>query len=635
VLSTAVEEIALPTRNVAAALQKCEIPLRTRDMVGISRGASTPFYTEDEAWHLVGICFLGARAIPEATFEACMEWFYGSTVEVGAALLFLDKLSKGAAKDIRVEDLLPYIIDAHGPGSRLSVRKSPNTATSRARKKANGVFYTPSDVADFMAHTVLSASYRREPPLVLDPAVGTGVFLRATLSQLRQTYIGTNPFVLASSYLFGADVDQFALNGAAFVLLNEVWDHLPDDLGPSQAWLRLRANLVQVDSILLDIESGTLGQYFPRLKDGADVVIGNPPYAPIGNRPDLAELAARLQTLAAYPNEKADLYPIFVEQMIRLAHKDGSGAMVVPLSLACNGGAQFSACRKLIERTLGLWRLAFFDREPHALFGEDVKTRNTIVFHNALPEGQRKIMAGPLRRWRSGDRAQMLSSICFTDVGESSITDGVPKIIGTAQAKALKTVTGVTTLGSLLLNSGKTNLSQLPSAHKAEVLVGPTAYNFLNVARATVLPLSKDEELSENALHRFMALDEEVASAVYALLSTDFTFWWWYVHGDGFHVNLAHLLKLPVGQLDNDTISALSRLGQKLWADARKAPIKSSNKGRVTFAFPTRPFSSVRHEVQRIQCGALGLSDDFTANIDAFVSTVVDARLFPPHNQNN
>lgn len=630
VLSTVVEEIASSTRKVAAELQKYEIPIRTRTVIGITVGASTPFYTEDEAWHLIGICFLGAQALPRAKSAALMGWFYGDLcVKVGAAEMVLDEFVCGAAADIRVADLLPYIIDANGPGSRLSVRKAPSTAKSRARKKANGVFYTPSDVVNFIVHTVLSAPLGREPPVVLDPAVGTGVFLRAALSHLRQIYLGTNPFDLASSYLYGADVDQFALNGAAFVLLNDLWEHLPKGLSPSQAWWRLRENLVQADSLLLDIESGTLGQYFPRLREGADVVIGNPPYARMGDRSDLQSLASRLETLAAHPRETADLYPMFVEQMVRLARKDGSAAMVVPLSLACNGGGQFRACRKLIERTPGLWRLAFFDREPHALFGEDVKTRNTIVFRNVLPDDQIRVMTGPLRRWRGGDRAQMLSSIGFTDIGGRSIVDGIPKIEGEVQAEALARVADASPLGTLLLNSGRTQLSQLPRAHRTEVLVGPTAYNFLNVARATMLPLSNNEELSENALHRLMALDEELASAVYALLSTDFTFWWWYVHGDGFHVNLTHLLKLPVGDLDGPTIAVLSELGQKLWADARRAPIKSSNKGRVTFAFPTRSFSAIRLEVQRVQCQVLGLCDNFAESLGAFVSTVVDARIFP------
>jgi Type I restriction-modification system methyltransferase subunit len=637
VLSTVVEEIALPARRAVAALQKLSIPSAVREVIGLSQNAKTPSFTEDEAWHLVSICLIAVKnsaGLDKGGVATVIEWFFGiGRIELGAALAPLAEFFERISADKRVGDLLPYIIDAHGPGSRLSVRKAPETSHSRAKKKSAGVFYTPADVAEYMANTVLAALIGREPPTILDPAVGTGVFLRAALSHLRGLYHHVSLFDLASKHLYGADIDPFALNGAAFVLLHDVMNHLPADVTPARAWAILRSNLVRVDSLYLDKEDGSLGLHFPALADGADVVIGNPPYAPIGDRDDLGQLAKRFKTVAAHQRSTADLYPIFVEQMVRLARSDGSGAMVVPLSLACNSGKQFRACRAVIEETPGVWKLAFFDREPHALFGEDVKTRNTIVFRNNSPEGEHQLMTGPLRRWRGIDRHILLSSIDFTDISGFSIASGVPKIRGVSQAQALQAMSGKTTLGSLLINSGKTELSQLPNAHRTEVLVGPTAYNFLNIARSTVLPLSPGEELSQNALHRLMALDDEMACVVYALLSTDFAFWWWYVHGDGFHVNLSHLLNLPVGNLGEATVSELADVGRNLWAEARRTPIKSSNKARVTFSFPTRSFGHLRQKALEIQLRSLTLGAEFAASLDVFVSAVVDARVFPRHNQ--
>jgi hypothetical protein len=84
--------------------------------------------------------------------------------------------------------------------------------------------------------------------------------------------------------------------------------------------------------------------------------------------------------------------------------------MVVPLSLACNESAQYQACRARIASAPGHWRFAFFDREPHALFGEDVKTRNVIVLwqrdHAAdvvavLPPNPRKCRTFPRERRHS------------------------------------------------------------------------------------------------------------------------------------------------------------------------------------------------------------------------------------------
>ena len=59
-----------------------------------------------------------------------------------------------------------------------------------------------------------------------------------------------------------------------------------------------------------------------------------------------------------------------------------ASGMVVPLSLGCSRRTQLTALRRAIAASGGRWRFAFFDREPHALFGEDVKTRNTIAFRH-------------------------------------------------------------------------------------------------------------------------------------------------------------------------------------------------------------------------------------------------------------
>src|SRR5690606_10623571 len=109
----------------------------------------------------------------------------------------------------------------------------------------------------------------------------------------------------------------------------------------------------------------------------------NPPYATIGPRDDSVALEQRFASLLPGNVSRSDYFPLFVEMMWRLARPGSSASgMVVPLSLAYSSRAQMSATRRAIMRSGGRWRFAFFDREPHALFGEEVKTRNTIVLRS-------------------------------------------------------------------------------------------------------------------------------------------------------------------------------------------------------------------------------------------------------------
>ena len=125
----------------------------------------------------------------------------------------------------------------------------------------------------------------------------------------------------------------------------------------------------------------SISRLFPTLTSGPTVILGNPPYSHLGVRPDAGQLARVYETIAVKQLPSAEIYLAFIEQMILLANEETcSGGLVVPLSIACNVGAQFSTTRDVISKTRGRWSFAFFDREPHALFGEDVKTRNAIVF---------------------------------------------------------------------------------------------------------------------------------------------------------------------------------------------------------------------------------------------------------------
>src|SRR5208337_3580177 len=123
---------------------------------------------------------------------------------------------------------------------------------------------------------------------------------------------------------------------------------------------------------------------FPTVTSGFDVIVGNPPYAAVGDRSALHELSGEFRSFSPESAIRDNLYPLFVETMWRLADvRHHASGLVVPLSIAYHRSHQLVACRRAMRDVGGHWHCAFFDREPHALFGEDVKTRNAILFHTA------------------------------------------------------------------------------------------------------------------------------------------------------------------------------------------------------------------------------------------------------------
>lgn len=521
VLTTVVEVYGKPIREAVAVLsgpllRKHCSSIRTTLFLPRCEEFSPDIVRSDAemtAWAIVSMWVVGVacKVLPvAASLAEAEQWFFAGHAPDRLTRLVSDEAIRKAEMALRSKadasgylELLPYILDPHGPGSRVSVRRNPATRATQKHKRAEGVFYTPADVAEYMAGACLSALSSEILPTIFDPACGTGVFLRAALQEIRRRHPERNIFSLAAECLFGADIDPWPLDATAFVLLADTWVGLVGQgKAPAEAWRRLRLNLACVDTLRIDRAEGTpdkrrknienglggsrrlsISRLFPALERGPTVILGNPPYADLGRRSDLIDLGRVYETLAMNAGPNAEIYLPFIEQMIRLSDQEKcSGALVLPLSIACNVGAQFSVARHLISKTPGRWRFAFFDREPHALFGEDVKTRNAIVLWSRIPPDRKPVLAtGPLRKWRGDSRAAMFKSLQFTVV-DSDIRAGIPKIEGDIQAAALKILNARWgRLEQVVRSIGRLSLAETPGGDDRTVFVGPTAYNFLNV----------------------------------------------------------------------------------------------------------------------------------------------------------
>ena len=686
VLTTVSEEYAQPVRAAVAALTKA---LRPEDCVRthrawLSRRIREPGAwvvrppTELLSWTLVSSWLTGlatGKVPPGAGLKEGTDWFFANVPDANPttlaprhALIQADAALATCRDAVGYRELLPYVLDPHGPGSRLSIRRDDATRKARDRKRAEGIYYTPADVAAYMARQCLG-SFRDDanPPVVFDPACGTGVFLRAALEALRVAHPKKSPRFLSETLVYGADVDPWALDAAAFVLLSDCLnDDEDDDIPPLLLWHRLRLNLACVDTLTVDAarledrtstgivtnvvedlasrrlpELGEMERFaarvplsllFAAMPQTTLVIMGNPPYSTLGVRSDFAELGRSFPTTGRKVSPGAEIYPLFIEQMVRLAQPGrAAGTLVLPLSLASNVRNQYVEARSLIENTLGTWRFAFFDREPHALFGEDVKTRNTVLFwHRDENESETRIKSGPMRKWRGENRATLFDSIRFTPV-VGAIRAGIPKIDGACQARAFETLVGRWDRFDHIC----TNFRRMPLAHVLKndqhtVFVGPTAYNFLNVFLNPPRDvLVHTPVLSEHPLHAMEFATREGAAAAFALLSSHVAFWLWHATQDGFHVSTRFLASLPFGvdALCGTSRATLAACGERLWALIRVAPIVSRNRGRSSLAYSPNGFDDVRREIDCVLADLVGLDSAFVIELQDFTAHTIRAEL--------
>jgi len=587
----------------------------------------------------------------------------------------------GLSVDDDFRDLLPYILDPHGPGSRASVMRDPGTATVRKTRRESGIYFTPEDVAEYMTNHVLGnlAPGRTSCPTVLDPACGTGVFLRVAFRLLAQLGYECNT---ALGSLFGCDICLQSVETCPFVLLDtysQQMGGIPDS--PVGIWRRIRGNLAVVDSCTLElrgtgrkqdvrgatgrsrIEEGSvaygasfslsgvscndttltyadglstqLEDIFPDLVGGVDVLLGNPPYNHLGEREDCAALKERYASLNLDGDiSKAEVFLLFVEMMWRLTKGSRSAAaLVLPMSIGYHSGRQFQLCRRAMASHGCTWQCAFFDREPHALFGEDVKTRNAIVFFDRDSKATYRGSAASfgttaLTRWTSRSRADLFGSIGFTEGNGLPVEPFIPKLGSEIEVECFRM------LGQRLRRLADSHVSfgSRPLADAKEtdssrrVLISGTAYNFINVFRYVIPESSSmDESFSASPAHEILFESEPAAQAGFAVAASRLTYWLWQVEGDGFHVTRRFLQSLPYDfdSFSSDTISQLADLGESVWRECWQRRSRNVNGGKTTFAFRPILESPAISAVDAILIAKLGLPAPFGRRLTEFVHDLV------------
>lgn len=666
------------------------------------------------AWALVNMWLLARRStvfpgdggldVAEKWFQEPFHgrWSLSQSLSKRASREAVHRLSQVSC-DEHLTDLLPYLLDPHGPGTRLSVMRDASTSVARRAKRTNGVFYTPADIAEYMVSVVQSTGTKEAR--WLDPACGTGVFLVAALrGAVEDSSQNHDALAYAVTNLYGFDISALAIESCTFTLLHECIDSVQRKaLAPWSVWHALRLNLATVDALLVGkwrggpntrqsaatrqcvrselleakdpdtIEPCTaegdgsgngqapsgwlmtadfgvpLCRIFPEAEEGFENLVGNPPYANLGQRDDWDWLAREYECLSGRV-VRQNTFPMFVEMMWRLTRPGRSSAsLVLPLSISYHTGRQYERCRRAMESNGGRWRAAFFDREPHALFGEDVKTRNAILFRDETGEAPHRGMpckfeTGPLRKWTSRTRSRLFDSVSFTALEQPDIADGIPKLNGPNEAHMFAVLNRVRgRLGDDWKNACTITLDEAcGNESKASVLIAGTAYNFLNVFRTVQRDSAWEHPFSESNVRVLEFADETAARVAFAILSSRLVYWLWYVTGDGFHVSRRFLERLPVSvcSLHNGKADQLAGLGDKLWSAVQGDRVVSLNRGKITVAYRPIRFDDMRAAIDTILVEAAGLNTRFVGELGLLVrrNVVVDEddrrrrRLFSQEN---
>lgn len=483
-------------------------------------------------------------------------------------------------------EALEYDVDEY-----FNIAVSRGTRSSNKKKKSNGIYYTPTDVVDFMVSqcitTVLPHNGR---PSIMDCSCGSGMFLLRSLICLENT---CNPhhnlgisLDLLEKCIWGIDISQAAIDCCKIVFMQYYLDNYDRNDAPLDlVWEKIDHSFFVGDATCLQ---HILSRHH-ELPSSFDCIVGNPPYVTIGR--------------------ESNLFIPFVENMIEFASDNSCSALVLPLSICYSQGTKFIQLRERIQNDNVTWTFMNYDRSPDSLFGDQVKTRSTILFRNSL-ERKSMTLTTTLQRWTSSNRDRLFADYALCDISGIPLSKNVPKISHAIEKQAFDSI-----------RQGTQNLQTLFTRRRSDypLVINGTAYNWIGAYDH--LPPSIDEngdDYVSTTTKVYYLSDIESRDFCVAVLCNRIAYWYWIVTGDGFHLNASFLSDYCISKdiFTNSQYNELCRLGGQYSLCIKEHPTVSYNAGKRIVNYDHWHAIDIIQQVEKIIADALNLPEDFLVHLE-------------------
>ena len=362
----------------------------------------------------------------------------------------------------------------------------------RDKRKQEGQYFTPDDVAQVMAKKSLSFPKNK---IWIDPCSGVGN-LSYWLIQYQENQ---EDFLKNNIYLI--DRDKLALFIARFILA------ISFQKEDKRLFENIKSRFVVADFLFSD--------KLPK----HDYAILNPPYV-------MVEQDVRFET-----SSTRDLYAYFLERVI----KTSAGFVSITPQTFTNG-QKFNSLRRLLLNNFTDIDVYCFDNVPDNIFrGIKFGSKNTNKVNStragiivAKQSGKKQVFRiTPLLRWRVKERQRLLDSIDSFLVEITPRMDIFPKL----QKELIPLYDFARKQNKILAHL----VSQRHTQYK--LIIPSTPRYFISALKIPV------ERSSFKTLYFYNENERDIA---YLLLNSSYMYWWWRVNDGGMTISEKTLLTLPV-----------------------------------------------------------------------------------------
>lgn len=394
-------------------------------------------------------------------------------------------------------------------------------------RKQTGSYYTPEDIADFMAK---KSEFFEKGKVWLDPCSGIGN-LSYHLAKVQED---PENFVLNNLLL--QDINKLALKIAHVLFALHFQNNVPN------FYEKIEKNFIHKDFLKDYEKSKQENALFSREDDDNndesninknssqkflntvhyDYIIVNPPYLSAKKNDNFITSSCR------------DLYGYFLEKIVLSSEGFIS---ITPQSFT--NSSKFESLRNLLTNNMNDVTIYAFDNIPDSIFkgykygSDNTNTANSVraaitvaVKHN-LTTGANKHRITPLLRWRTSERAIAIEQFDNQLVNvDLSLSNNFPKL-HKGTVKFYYDIVENLSLSDLVVKN-ETDYS---------LIVPSTPRYFITASKAL---------LNRSSFHQLFFKDEKDLNIAYLLLNSSYMYWWWRVNDGGMTLSLETLLSLPL-----------------------------------------------------------------------------------------
>lgn len=317
-------------------------------------------------------------------------------------------------------------------------------------------------------------------------------------------------------------------------------------------------------------------------RGGFDVVVGNPPYISRQKVTGYRWTGYRTTTLP-------DIFAPCVERSVSLVKGNGRFSMILPISFQFS--ADFEEARAVVAERFGDIWVSTYSRNPAALFSAGLGVRSSIVVASGGRSESSTIRSSRLNRWVDEYRPMLFENLRFSEVPESLLAHGWPRV-------------GSDRIGDLLRQLTRETRVLAPGSRGSHFL------RFRSIALYYISTFLQDppaysldgQPIRQTGVGKLAYVTEKEAVAALAISLSKTALLWWAATSDDFHVTVSGLGSTPVPAAleSGPLLDSLAALGATLAESMHDHIIYTKYAGKWMGNYDIKRVRHLTDEVDRL-----------------------------------